>query len=333
MSLIKYVCFIENCGESFENDSDIKFHLRKIHALKANGHYECCVPFCFKNFSAFKNFSKHLKTHNMEDVVVTNPVVNGSTDISVALDVSSNEINVIPSTSNEMNVIPSTSNIENDLHHIEKINLNVNENSREKHIEDNVVFTTKYLSKNNITRSDVQNLQSDIQTFITSHIGNMIKINILEKMKSKSISNREIMSALEEILEICEDPFKNIDSEYKFFKFMVTNELLRKPTDFIFNEIIAPKIVNYENTLGVTSSHVNIQDLTFQFRKFFELPGMLKETLEHMTDLEKNPDIVNFISGSLFKTIKATYAPNDVVIPFFLYWDDFEINNPLGLFN
>lgn len=87
----------------------------------------------------------------------------------------------------------------------------------------------------------------------------MIKANILEKMKSSSISNKEIMSALEEVLEICDHPFKDIDTEYKFFKFMNANDndFLKKPSDFSFNEIIAPKIVNYENTLSETSSHVN----------------------------------------------------------------------------
>lgn len=62
---------------------------------------------------------------------------------------------------------------------------------------------------------------------------------------------------------------------------METNDLLRKPHDFKFNEIIAEKIVNYQNTFSETSSHICIQDLKFQFRKFFEMPGMLQETLEH----------------------------------------------------
>lgn len=48
---------------------------------------------------------------------------------------------------------------------------------------------------------------------------------------------------------------------------------------------------------------------------------MLQETLEHMEALNKSGEIENFINRSLFKTIKSTYAPDDLVIPFFLYWD------------
>lgn len=317
---IKYVCFVENCAATFENENEIKFHLRKIHFLKAIDHYECCVAYCFKKFSAFKNFSEHLKSHNTKNVEVTNPTAATSMELEdhmVAPNMSGIEVDVMPSTS---------SDIQNSLKRFE------GSIQGENNFEGNLVFTTKYISKNNITRSDAQNLKTDIHTYITSHIGNMIKFNILEKMKSNSISNKEIISSLEEILEICQEPFKDIDSEYKYFKFLEANDLFRKPHDFTFNESIAPKIVNYQNTFSETSSHISIQDLKFQFRKFFEIPGILQETLEHMRDLDKSDEIENFVNGSLFKTVKSTYAPDDLVIPFFLYWDDFEINNPLGLF-
>lgn len=329
-----YVCFITNCGESFNTQSEIKFHLRKVHACASIGHYECCVPLCFKTFSLFKHFSEHLRKHKItnDTVAVTSSTENVTDNLFENMELSpyvpESEIDRCERGCETSSSVKQTDlcNIINSSHQYERI-LSL----QETNFEGNVIFTSKYLSKNNITRSDVHNLQNDIHRFITSHIGNMVKTTVLEKMKTDSTSNKEIIAALEEILEICQNPFQNINSEYKYFKFMESNDLFRKPVDFRFNEIIAPKIVKYQNTLSETSSHVSIQDLQFQIRKFFELPGMLDETLQNMEDLNKSGDINNFINGSLFKKIKSTYASDDLVIPFFLYWDDFEINNPLGL--
>lgn len=106
MSLMNYLCFVDNCGENFKNDNEIKFHIRKIHMLKTIDHYECCVRFCYKKFSTFKSFSVHLKNHPMEDVVLINPAVQASkADISGALNAPSNNDNVIPSTPTTVNVL------------------------------------------------------------------------------------------------------------------------------------------------------------------------------------------------------------------------------------
>lgn len=113
---------------------------------------------------------------------------------------------------------------------------------------------------------------------------------------------------------------------------MEKSDLFHKPSDVLLSETIGPMVDNYECTLGPISTHVNIQDLEFQFRKFFELPEILEETLKNMNDLEQDTgEIKNSINGELFKSIKSRYNPDDTIIPFFLYWDDFEINNPLGL--
>ena len=45
--------------------------------------------------------------------------------------------------------------------------------------------------------------------------------------------------------------------------------------------------------------------------------------------LENKPNLQNFILGDLWKTKRLMYH-DKVVIPYFLYCDDIEINNPLS---
>lgn len=65
------------------------------------------------------------------------------------------------------------------------------------------------------------------------------------------------------------------------------------------------------------------------FRKFFELPNILDESLTFMNALENQKLIINFIQGSFWKERKTLLAPK-IVLPLFLHFDDYETNNPLG---
>lgn len=56
---------------------------------------------------------------------------------------------------------------------------------------------------------------------------------------------------------------------------------------------------------------------------------MLKCTLENMEILSRNATICNFVNGSRWEEIKKDF--NDkIVIPYTLYYDDFQLDNPIG---
>lgn len=70
--------------------------------------------------------------------------------------------------------------------------------------------------------------------------------------------------------------------------------------------------------------------LRFVFKKFFELPSIFDETLQYISILKKNTQIIsNFIQGELWR--KLTINDGDkIVFPILLYFDDYENNNLLG---
>lgn len=69
--------------------------------------------------------------------------------------------------------------------------------------------------------------------------------------------------------------------------------------------------------------------LRHQFKKVFEKDDMLCDMILHMNSLQKNEKFVNIIQGPLWKK-KCELYPEKLLIPYFLYCDDLEINNPLG---
>jgi len=69
--------------------------------------------------------------------------------------------------------------------------------------------------------------------------------------------------------------------------------------------------------------------LAFTVKRIFEIPTILKLTLSNIQKNLKSNDLTNFSSGEVFKSIAKQFDP-DIVVPFVLYLDDFQINNALG---
>jgi len=85
------------------------------------------------------------------------------------------------------------------------------------------------------------------------------------------------------------------------------------------------------NTVDEKKTKGVILPLKFQFRKYFEAPDVFYSFMEHHNSLNAESDLTNFINTQLWKDkILLIDKGDSILIPYFLYFDDFEINNPLG---
>lgn len=88
---------------------------------------------------------------------------------------------------------------------------------------------------------------------------------------------------------------------------------------------------------GDDAPRAEMVDVTGQFiplRKtlkiFFEMPRVLDETLDYIKDLKNHTEVMsNFIQGELWKDMSLQFG-EQLVFPLFMYFDDYENNNPLG---
>lgn len=132
-------------------------------------------------------------------------------------------------------------------------------------------------------------------------------------MIENHINNRKNENSVSIFLNNIKSAFQDINSDFKFNKKLAEKEL----------------IGNVECFQISANSNAIIMPLEFQIKKFFEKDNNLEDMLNHMREIEENEKIVNFIQGDLWKQKKSLY-PNKIVVPYFLYTDDFGINNPLG---
>jgi len=72
-----------------------------------------------------------------------------------------------------------------------------------------------------------------------------------------------------------------------------------------------------------------IMPLAFVFSKIFEIPTILEHSLKQIEASSLEPRLSNIINGKAFQD-KLKKFNSLLVVPFILYLDDYEINNPLG---
>lgn len=181
-------------------------------------------------------------------------------------------------------------------------------------------FIMNLHNKASITRNQVIFITNDITTFIFQHVSDLIKMFIVPDIST------DLTEALELILKFIESPFEEFMTEHKLISYLEKNDFYKRPTEFSVDSS------NLVENISETNSKVVLTDVKFNFAKFLGTNNMLERITNHMTDLENSEDADtyrNFVQGKIWKKKKEMFE-GKLIIPYLIYADDFEINNPLG---
>lgn len=66
--------------------------------------------------------------------------------------------------------------------------------------------------------------------------------------------------------------------------------------------------------------------IEYQIKTFFECEDLLEKTISNTKTQESSLRITNFVAASRWKQIRNKYS-NDIIIPLWLYSDEFEVND------
>ncbi|CAH0547809.1 unnamed protein product [Brassicogethes aeneus] len=190
-------------------------------------------------------------------------------------------------------------------------------------------LTSKWYANKNISRKEIQFIINDVSTFYQRSLD-----SIADKTISILIDNNVSDSVSSDVINLFSQinkPFDDLSSEYLRFKQYKEQGTLIQPECILLGSIPSTKTVN-----GVTK--ICSQEVFTQFipmrkvlKAFFELPTILERTLLYMDLVKSDTDTIsNFTQGTLWSKILSQYHADDVVLPLFLYFDDFETNNCLG---
>lgn len=323
-------CFI--CNARLDSTRIMMHHFRLIHDMSENDQYVCTFNGdCNQSFSHLRSLSRHFKAH-METQNETDSddsyIGDRSSDNSVLFDTLSDSSN--PSTAHHssefVHVIGSPAHSNSEPENLSQL-ISPNFSIERKGLE----FSLKLLSNDNFTRKDVFQIQKNIMLDIVNPIVNSVKLYTTENL-SETFDDFDERLLQISLIERISNPFELCESESKLFKWLRSNDYVCDFNEFIINKEIGEKYsrgeIHYEE-VEITGV---LLPLSFQFRKVFEKNDMLNKTLKYMECIKKQSHSnCHFMHGSLWhQKSRAYHEAGEIVLPYFLYIDDSEVNNPLG---
>lgn len=279
------------CEQVFKTIDSLAIHFKYLHNLTPSSTFFCVH--CCHYFQCLRTFKKHFKKVNSCIPSFINSVENA------------NSPKILPVTINPTEDTITNNEFEFSTKFFEEISLK---------------FVSNLQSKSKFTRTDVQELLDEVTEILFSPIADYIE---------KNVTNENLLNS-NSLLLFLRNPFHNCKTFYTFVKTLKNKDVWEDVNEFDIDNKIAPAFLRNEITFTEKRTKGVIMPLKFQFKKFFELPNVLNDTLENINQISTlDGKYKNIINGTLWKE-KMYFHKGKNVIPYIIYFDEFEINNPLG---
>ncbi|XP_055914184.1 uncharacterized protein LOC129947585 [Eupeodes corollae] len=302
-------CFL--CRISIDNVFALGKHLRKIHNLAQNSTFICYVNSCAQCFTDLSNYKRHIlrihcPTKNFKCM---------------------EEANVNSYASDE--ILPESSNISFDTSG-NKTNSSNQEAEEENKFVRNVFdealkFSTLMHGSHNFSRKDVYEVQKNVMTYLIDPLLDQFKSFAQDNLNNNIQAQSDLLS----MIFSYRNPFKFCATDHNLCQTLKRIGCMDDIKEFTIKSDIQPIYVRSELVYGENICKGSVLPLRSQFRKFFEKENILFETLKYMNFLYSDKKYINYIQGPHWKK-KLDMYPGKTLMPYFLYADDFAINNPLG---
>lgn len=310
------ICWL--CNVNFNNINFLVNHLKIVHDFKNITEFKCKEFGCHRVLSTLNAFQKHIKQHKLI-LSIENPL--NSTG--------SNNINTNP-TNSTTNYNNTTNNIENDINNFDisdNINIDYTLDKFKELIQFNsLLLSSKWYNETGIPRNKVQELLNDVQSFFQTTLL-ILKKKIVNNLNSVELNN-EVSEMFNEIL----NPFDNEKSEYKRLQKLEKIGVLVRPTPIVIGYRLNDKLDQGDVILEQTEvkvTYIPVREMLKRTLEYSNLYNLLISNIDNLIHKSDNGLISNFIQSEIWKN-KLRANPNKTLIPLFLYYDEFEINNPLG---
>lgn len=298
-------------------------HFRLIHSLNEKETYLCTFDNCNQYLNSLGNLKRHLKMHLQRSTLNCGEV---TASTSGSLFTPQNNL----STSQEdadLFTVPHSSDSSVSLNS-PLSTLPFSQDNISSCANNGILFALELHNKNNFARKDVTSIQENVLHKIVNPI--------LEKfdqfVKNNFSLQIEQTLLLSSLFQEIENPFRNCSTDHQLYEWLKANDYLSNFEEFSINNEITQLYRRGEMRYDEVDTTGVLMPISFQFRKIFEKNDLILHTLKNMEKISNNSHLnSNFIQNPLWKEkSKSLVAAGKIAIPYFLYIDDAEINNPLG---
>lgn len=304
------ICFI--CKQCLSSIKNLNKHFQFKHSTHDFSMYMCVENDCNRSFHLLNSFKKHLSTHMSETL----------------------------SHDNTSPLISNTSMVVNSCTSVSDFILPVNNSNYPASVtvtcfDNQSIIETQYsnliaslYSNPQVPRNVVQSVVEGVNGIVGGIKNSLINTTSL-LLTDDSISTN-IFESLNLKINNIDNNFTCFNSEYKRMKYYSDLGTFILPQEFIIGERLNENRNKNCFTITPTNCTEQLVPLRKVLKKFLELKNVLVDTLEYMNKIKSyDTIIVNFIQGSIWQK-KINNHKNQLVLPIFLFFDDYEVGNPLG---
>ncbi|XP_018577570.2 uncharacterized protein LOC108915902 isoform X2 [Anoplophora glabripennis] len=319
------------CGNFYFKTNALITHLKIIHQCQESSTYSCGEKNCRRNFPSLKSFRKHLNNHSLapaihRELLKRNDSVNCQTTLGIG-DISDDLCQ------QNLTIKSHYSNLENEkqksrqelyssvLIQNEKINFTTFKNKLNEKI---IVFMCGIYSENTFSRKDVQKIMNLINELLSEPLDIFNKF--IDHVYNESNIPAEDVFEMNRFFQELKILFEDFGTEHLRFKILERADLFIKPVEFTVGEYIETK----NNVPVVKKYTAHFISLSQVLRNFFSIPGILFETMTYLEQLQNLDNVYNIIQTNFWREKISDFKKTDIVLPLFIYYDDYETGNPLG---
>lgn len=327
-------CFV--CKEFVPEVKLVWKHFKNEHKLNALSSFHCTYDgACGRKYYIFQHFLRHVKTHfaitSKSEKIGSSSVSHTTAPYDVQWEMESAEPSVHDCDRSAGNI--ETIDLPNDrcLSDFPPSSLTDSFAQSEPVVgnlrEEGLNFTLGLHSKTNFSNNDVMLVQNLNQTLIKS-LSNKFECFANDNFDMDCEKRASLAGFLQEI----GNSFDLCNNMSLLRKTLTGNDDLCDFEEFTINDEVSNVYSRGQVSINTKETTGVLLPIAFQFRKVFECDDLLLKTIIKMNKISRHScSYTNFIQGQLWKEKSKFHSQaGRIAIPFFLYIDEAEINNPLG---
>lgn len=299
-----FSCF--SCNKTFAEKDVLLKHIKIMHSLLQK--FICRQDNCCRSFSTINDFRKHLNNNHTQM-----SIPNVKTTVNLE--------NIATTSTESINSQPPNIDIKTKKSEIKEGNIDLH--------NEILAFISHLYSIPSMPRNIIQLIFNRVYELINSIF------EYTNKLITSSNAGEDFAKEFKHMSNNLKDnTFATLRTEHLRLKYFENCQCYIKPLSFKIGERSSLQKVNtaYQPDLIFKKAEGQIVSLRSVFKLFLELPDVYATIIQYMEDETSVSSelLSSFIQGRLWKTIKARFEKDIVVLPVLMYFDDFECCNPLG---
>lgn len=302
------------CVNNFVAINSLIAHVKLIHNASTSS-FICKEDNCFRNFINIHSFKRHLMLKHLnldENVYISQKVCDD---------------NILYQTNSDCKFQKYVNS--EDLITVNVCDQLINKSVTLKHFDDIVTqnaasFVLKLYSDASMSRSQAHKIIDYVNEFYKLTIG------IIQLKYENQITTHNVSFDIKHMCIILQNAFAEFKTDYQTLQYFIRRGYLIMPQCIDIAAVLRSKRLKIFRNIDVATRSFQIIPIRSLLKKFLQLPNVFHTIIEHLSKQQHIDDrITSFIQGETWKHVKEKFAKK-LVLPLLLYFDDFEINNPLG---